>query len=539
MKSISGYIYDSSSQSFFEGEMFYGKRIIRFEKKEVVQKQYIIPGFVDSHIHIESSLLTPLEYSKVAITHGFIGALADAHEIANVCGVEGLNFMLQNAAKTPMKIFFGVPSCVPATIFESSGAIIDADKVFELFQTKMYTHLGEMMNYPGVIAGDEEVFSKIKCALGLGHRIDGHAPMLSGVELRKYIDAGITSDHEATSLQEAKEKIKLGMKIMIRCGSATCSLMELYPLINSYPKMTMICSDDCHPYDLERGYLKRYLNRAIENDVLIQNLIDVASVNPIDHFALPIGLLKIGDPADYIVVDDLENFNVKTTVINGTTVFDGTTVFVSNIEDKKVNNFYINDISINDLSVEKTNSFFRVIKINENSLITDEIVASSEKYKNKIHSDVEDDIIKVIVLNRYREGKPTIGFVKGFNIRRGAFGSSIAHDSHNIIVAGVNDEDILSVVKLIQENRGGVVFSNAENNIVLPLPIAGLMSSENCNFASLRYQKIIDQIRNEGCTLKDPVMALSFLALLVIPDLKISDLGLFSVSKFNFVALQS
>lgn len=539
MKKISGNIYDFLSGNFKKGTMYFDDKILKIEEDfSIEDNQYIIPGLIDSHIHIESSMLTPLEYSKVALRHGVIGAITDPHEIANVCGIEGIDFMIRSSNLSPMKIFTGAPSCVPATPFETSGGIIDSNDIKVLFEEHKCSHLSEMMNFPGVLNNDPDVIKKIKIATNFNKNIDGHAPLIFGEKLFKYISAGITTDHESISLDEAKEKISRGMKIMIRESTAAHGFDIMHELISSDFDSTFFCTDDCHPYDLENHYIDDLFRRSIKQGHSVENIIKVASINAIFHYNLDIGLLRENDYADFIVVNNFDDFSIRKVIINGIEVFDGKELKFNTTDKTKINKFYTNNISISDLRVPKIGNFINVIQAFDNSLIT-------RNFRFKINSDndyiepyIDEDILKIVVVNRYTKAKPSIGFINGFKIKEGAMGSTIAHDSHNIIVVGTSDIFISKVIDILQNSMGGIAYANSNSSELLKLPIGGLMSVESADYVIDKYSILNDHITQMGCKMKSPFITLSFMSLLVIPELKIGDRGLFDVNKFEFINLQ-
>jgi len=538
MKELIGNIYDYKSGRFFGGQMFFEEKILRIEPRTNASDIFILPGFIDAHIHIESTMLSPVEYSVHALKNGVIGAVADPHEIANVCGVQGLNFMLAEAEKTPMKIVYGIPSCVPATPFETSGAVIDAQTIDELFQTGNYSHLSEMMNFPGVVSGDPGVHAKIQVARKFNKRIDGHAPLLSGEMLRNYYNCGIDSDHECVSYEEALEKAKLGMKIMLRSSSIAKDYLKMIQLIDEFEDQVLFCTDDFHPNDLKKGYINLLAVEALKYGFSLQKVVKACSLNSIDHYGLPIGKLQIGDFADFIVVKDLKSLSVLYTFIDGVKVWDGKRVFLNNLERESINQFYNNYISVEDIIISRTGRKLNVIEVLPNSLLTNHLIIDIDENQNTIECDQENDLLKIVVINRYCKAKPSVGFIRGFNLKNCAFGSTIAHDSHNIIVVGTHDEFIIKAIETIKSFFGGLAF--VSSNVVhgLPLPIAGLMSQGSCKEVVDKYNLIVSDLINHGCKLDSHYMALGFMSLLVIPKLKIGDMGLFSVDEFKFIPLQ-
>lgn len=537
---ISGNIVDVVERNIFPGTIFIENGVIINVRKDKEPKssQYILPGFIDAHIHIESSLLSPAEFAKTAVKFGTVATISDPHEIANVCGIEGIKFMMESGKQTPFKFFFGAPSCVPATPFETSGAKITAKEIDLLFNYFNLPYLSEMMNFPGVILEDPEVIAKIDVAKKYNVPIDGHCPGLSGEKLEKYISFGITTDHEATSFAEAEEKINKGMKILIREGSSAKNFDELLPLLSKYPASVMFCSDDLHPFDLVNGHINLLVKRAIERGHDFFDTLRAVTLNPTLHYNLPVGLLRVGDDADLVVVDNLVNFNIIETYIRGDLVYkDGVTLFKVNHTDE-VNNFKTNFKSKEDFEIKfDGNSKIRVIEAIDGSLLTNQIVADAKIEDGFVVPDVEMDILKIAVVNRYYDTKPSVGFIKNFGLKNGAIATSIAHDSHNIIAIGVTDEFIVQAVNLVIENRGGIAFVDSNNADILPLPIAGLMTNEDVSDVSQKYLEIENKVKSAGCKLTSPLMTISFMSLLVIPSLKIGDQGLFDVNSFSFVNL--
>jgi adenine deaminase len=539
MKQISGNIFNISTGIFIKGTLYFNDKIIKIEENLSIQEdQFIIPGLIDSHIHIESSMLTPLEYSKVALRHGVIGAITDPHEIANVCGIDGVDFMIKNSNKTPMKIYTGAPSCVPATPFETSGATIESNDIKILFKEFKCSHLSEMMNFAGVLNGQEEVLNKIKIAQSYNKVIDGHAPLLKGKQLEKYISTGISTEHESISLIEAKEKISKGMKVFIRESTATHGFEKMHELISDHADSTMFCTDDCHPYDLENHYIDELFKRSLKKGHSIENIIKVSSINAIKHYNLDIGILRINDNADFIVINNFDEFSVRNVFIEGEEVFNGEKLSFDTVDDNSINKFFINKVGLNDIKVRKISNSINVIEAFEDSLITKKITYIEEKNSDYWEPSIENDILKIVIVNRYTKGTPSVGFIKGFNIKEGAIGSSIAHDSHNLIVIGTNDFHICKVIDLLQESLGGIAYSNSNSYELLPLQIAGLMSVNSAEVINAKYSLFNNIICQMGCLMKNPYITLSFMSLLVIPEIKIGDKGLFDVNKFKFIDIQ-
>jgi len=521
----------------------YPARVTIIEKKiQIIERLnkpadgFLIPGLIDSHIHIESSMVTPSSFAEQAVSRGTTSVVSDPHEIANVLGIDGVSFMMKNAEKVPLKFWFGAPSCVPATKFESTGGIIDQSDIEELLSNEKIKFLAEMMNFPGVINDDTEVHNKLRAALKAGKPIDGHAPGLTGNDLKKYVESGITTDHECTSLREALEKIELGMKILIREGSAARNLSELKSLISTHPDMVMLCSDDLHPETLMGGHIDRLIIELLKEGFDLFKVIRSCTLNPVKHYSLDAGLLRAGDPADFVVLSNYQNMDILETWIDGEKVFEkGRTLFTyssSNV----VNNFKSSAITEDQLKVKNEGNRIRVIGVSDGSLLTKELIFNSGK-EEFVESDNLNDILKIVVKDRYNDAPPAIAFVKGFGLKTGAFASSVAHDSHNIICVGTNDKDIVSAINGIVGTKGGLSVSDNNSVDLLPLPFAGLMSDMPVKNVAAEYERLTSKVRSMGSNLLAPFMTLSFMALLVIPQLKLSDKGLFDSGKFNFVPL--
>lgn len=541
MKEVQGNIIDLINKKiFFASIKFEGDRIIKIEELGVENKKhcYILPGLIDSHIHIESSMLIPSEFARLAVIHGTVATVSDPHEIANVLGIEGVKFMLENAGKVPFKFYFGAPSCVPATDFETSGAKITLEDIKALFENNQIKYLSEMMNFPGVIFNDSAVMEKIELAKKYGKLIDGHAPGLMGEQLKTYISAGITTDHECFMLEEALEKISLGMKILIREGSAANNFNELKSLITTHNKMVMLCSDDKHPDDLALGHINEVIKRGIKDKIDIFQLLRAACLNPVEHYKLEVGLLREGDFADFIVVDNLQDFNIKQTYINGKLVAENGKSLLKKVKSFFINKFNTDFKEVKDFEIKSDADVdVKVIEAMDGQLIT-----KVQKYKLKningvLRSDIDNDILKITVVNRYINSKPSVAFIKNFGLKKGAIASSIAHDSHNIIAVGTTDEELCEAVNSLIETKGGITVVFDGNKKILPLPIAGIMTDEDGYEVAEKYSDINKIVKSLGCNFHSPFMTLSFMALLVIPELKLSDKGLFDGTKFEFTNL--
>ena len=541
IQSITGNIVDVLNNSIFYGTINIDNgRIVSVEKKTSSIKDgehFILPGFVDAHIHIESSMLIPYEFSRIALAHGTVATVSDPHEIANVMGVEGVRYMIRNAEHSPLKFYFGAPSCVPATSFETAGAEITADDIEALFLEHDLKYLAEMMNYPGVLVRSDLVMDKINVAKKFNKVVDGHAPGLRGDDAANYIAAGISTDHECFTKDEALDKLKHGMKILIREGSAAKNFDALVTLIDEFPNDVMLCSDDKHPDDLEIGHINDLVKRAFKLGLNKMNVLRCACVNPVLHYDLETGLLQPGDEADFIVVDNLEKVTVLKTVIDGNVVAENGTVYLPEKTFVAINNFSSNKKLPGDFRVEARTKKKRVIVALDGQLITEEVFAEPKLEDGWAVSDIEQDILKIVLVNRYTNEIPIIGFIKNFGLRTGAIASSVAHDSHNIIAVGVSDAEICEAVNLVIHHKGGLSVVAKDDQKVLPLPVAGLMSTDSWQKVSADYAALDKMAKELGSKLRAPFMTLSFMALLVIPKFKISDKGLFDVSAFGFTEL--
>ncbi|QBG48898.1 adenine deaminase [Verrucomicrobia bacterium S94] len=512
-------------------------RIHSIIRDDRVAGPFIMPGFIDAHVHIESSLMIPSQFARVAVKHGTVAVVADPHEVANVAGEAGVRFMVRNAESVPLYFFFGVPSCVPASPLEKSGAVLSAADVERLLAEEDFHFLAEMMNFPGVVGGDDEVHAKLRVARAAGKPIDGHAPGLEGEDLRKYVQSGISTDHECTTLEEALAKIESGQKIQIREGSAARNFDSLAALIPQYPESVMICTDDCHPDDLERRHMNKIVSRAVARGYDLFDVLTVATANPVPHYGLPVGQLNEGDPADFIVVDDVVDFNVLETYINGVKVFDQNGVL---FEPGKMipPQFTFRDAvpDTDSIKVTASSETMNVIKAVPGELLTGwktvPVVPGAE-----IVSDTEKDLLKIVVLDRYENTPPAIGFITGFGLKSGALAASIAHDSHHLLAIGGDDQSIVNALSWIVEHKGGLCYASESDVTGITLPFYGLMSDRPGEEISRLYQELNAEVVHAGCTIGAPFMTASFMALTVIPALKINHNGLFDVAQFRNIPL--
>lgn len=511
--------------------------IQKITKQQYNSGPYIIPGFIDSHVHIESSMLVPSEFARLAVCHGTVATVSDPHEIANVLGVEGVEFMIKNSKQVNFKCFFGAPSCVPATSFETSGAEITSDDIDYLLSNPEVHYLAEMMNWPAVLNGDVQVLEKIRLAAIHKKPVDGHAPGVIGEAARNYINSGISTDHECCKLEEALEKLSFGMKILIREGSAARNFEALIPLLPEYADKIMFCSDDLHPDSLVKGHINLLVQRAVAYGIDPLIALRVASRNPVDHYKLDVGLLREGDPADFLLVDNLSDFKILKVYINGQLVAENGKTLIKRTTTTLPNNFNTNPKLPSDFQLKATGSNIRVISAQDGQLITTEKLLPAKVDRGMVVSDTERDILKLVVVNRYRETQPQVAFVQNFGLKQGAIASSVAHDSHNIIAVGVDDQSLSVAVNQVIRHKGGVVAVSTSGKEVVPLPVAGLMSDQEGYRLAEMYTAADTLAKAMGSKLKSPFMTLSFMALLVIPDLKLSDKGLFSGTSFNFVPL--
>lgn len=557
IKNISGHVVDVINQQIVDATVsLKDGHIVSIESLPGLPTNapYIMPGFVDAHIHIESTLMLPENFAALAVQQGTVAVVADPHEIANVLGIPGIDYMIENGHKVRFYFNFGAPSCVPSTSFETSGATLGAKEVTQLLQRNDIYGLAEVMNVPGVLNGDPELKAKLNAAILAKKPIDGHAPAVHGAQAQQYIEAGITTDHECTSLEEAVERSAMGMKILIREGSAACNFDTLSPMLANYPTMIMFCSDDKYADELEQGYINHLVRRAVKNGLPFWNVLRAACVNPVEHYHLKNGLLRKGDSADFIIVDNLKQFSILATYIEGEKVFDQQhgvlpalrlkTTPIKTTPTAYPNNFNAQPLTPADLRVsdhyDPHNGKLRDIKVMEvsdGSLYTRCMRITPHSDNNQIKTDPENDILKLVVYNRYRAAAPQMAFIKGFGIQHGAIASTIAHDSHNIIAVGCTDEALQKVINHLVKTHGGIAVYNDKQIFDLPLPVAGLMSPLPGKEVAAKHRQLKKQVAAMGCAFAAPFMALSFMALPVIPELKLTDKGLFDVTRFSFTQL--
>ncbi|MCZ2223605.1 MAG: adenine deaminase [Chitinophagales bacterium] len=546
---IQGNIVDVVHQQIFAGEINVvdGKIQSIRPKPELKVANYILPGFIDSHVHVESSMLVPSEFARLAVVHGTVGTISDPHEIANVCGMKGVEFMIENGKKVNFKFYFGAPSCVPATTFETAGAVLDSNDVKKLLAKDEIVYLSEMMNFPGVLFKDEEVMKKLQAAIDAGKPIDGHAPGLRGEKAKQYIQASgnngviISTDHECFTKEEALDKLKYGMKILIREGSAAKNFEALIDLLNDYEDRIMFCSDDKHPDSLAIGHINQLCARAVAKGINIFKVLKAACLNPVAHYNMNVGLLQVGDNADFVVAEDLKNFKILQTYINGIKVAENGKTFIQSVPVQPINQFNCNNISTEQLKIKvgeypTVDNKIYVIEALDGQLITNKLLLQGKQQNNEWISDVENDILKMVVVNRYSNAPIAKCFIKNFALKHGALASSVAHDSHNIVAVGCDDESLAKAINLVIKEKGGVSAVSNNKEMIVGLPVAGLMSADDGYKVSEAYTNIDIMTKKDlGSTLGAPFMTLSFMALLVIPYLKLSDKGLFDGEKFEFV----
>ncbi len=537
---LSGQVVDIVGRRIFPGIV-----LVRDGKVSIIQSddvpadRYIIPGFIDAHIHIESSMLIPSEFARLAVVHGTVATVSDPHEIANVMGIEGVKYMIDNGSKVPFKFYFGAPSCVPATPFETAGASLGPEEIGELLAMDEVKYLSEMMNFPGVLGHDKDVERKLAVAREYGKPVDGHAPGLKGDQAAAYIRAGISTDHECFSLEEALDKACNGMYIQIREGSAAKNFDDLIPVMKKYPERVMFCSDDRHPNDLAEGHINDHVKRAVAAGHDPIDVLRACTLHPVRHYKLNVGLLQENDPADFIVVDNLKDFNVLATYIDGIAVAEEGKSLIPSVRQAPINKFNARVINDEDISVYASGNTLSVIRALDGQLITEKTSSLVMDVGERLVSNTNMDILKLVVYNRYEKARPAVAFINQFGLRRGAIASTVAHDSHNIIAVGVNDSEIVKAINLLVKTKGGVSLVDGKNEMLLPLPVAGLMSNRDAYEVAQQYDALDKAAKGLGSNLRAPYMTLSFMALLVIPSIKLSDKGLFDGTKFEFIPLTS
>lgn len=538
MQRVEGQIVDVVQGKIFPGAVLFDQgKIIEIQPLSTAPQRWVMPGLIDAHVHIESSMLVPSEFARVAVRQGTVGTVSDPHEIGNVLGVDGVLYMIENGKQVPFYFHFGAPSCVPATKFETAGAEIGVAEVKRLLEMPEVLYLSEMMNYPGVIHADPEVMAKIRCAHELGKRVDGHAPGVRGKDLDAYLAAGISTDHECFTYEEGKEKLEKGMQVLIREGSAARNFAALIPLLAEYPERIMFCTDDM-PDGLEEGHINLLVARAIREGHDPISAIRAATFNPVKHYGLKTGLLQVGDPATFIVVKDLQSFEVLQTYIKGQKVAENGVCLFEGPSVKCVNRFDRKPIQIADLQIEASGNLINVIEAIDGELITRHVSYPAQVENGFVVSDPSRDLLKMVVVNRYREAPVAVGFIKNFGLKKGALAASVAHDSHNVIAVGATDEELLLAVNSLIAAKGGLAVVDGKQVDLLQLPVAGLMSDRPSAEVSQLNRKLQKKAKELGCHLQAPFVTLSFMALLVIPDLKLSDLGLFDGRNFAFQELQ-
>ena len=544
--SVKGNLVDVWKQEIYSAEVIVAdKKIVAINpiaNADSNSLPFILPGFIDSHVHVESSMLIPSEFARLAVVHGTVGTISDPHEIANVNGMEGVEFMIENGKHVNFKFNFGAPSCVPATIFETAGATVDSADIENLMSRPEIIYLSEMMNFPGVLFKDEEVLKKIAIAHKYNKPVDGHAPGLRGEQAKQYIDAGISTDHECFTAEEALDKLQFGMKILIREGSAAKNFEALIGLLDEHYKMMMFCSDDKHPDSLAIGHINQLCARAVAKGIDIFKIIQVACVNPVLHYKMKVGLLRVSDDADFVLAKDLIDFNIVQTYINGELMAENGKSYIQSVKTEPINNFSCNPVVESDLKIltseypKNVEGLYPVMEALDGQLITNKLYCALSVKDNELISDTTNDYLKMIVVNRYHPAPVAKCFIKNFGLIKGALASSVAHDSHNIVAVGVDDKSLAEAINLVIKERGGVSAVSTDKQMVLGLPVAGLMSAEDGYKVAADYTAIDKMTKEDlGSKLGSPFMTLSFMALLVIPHLKLSDKGLFDGDTFQFV----
>lgn len=538
---ISGNIIAIETREIYSGIIHVAEgKITRIERigEATARGPWLMPGFVDAHVHVESSMLIPSEFARMAVVHGTVATVSDPHEIANVLGMEGVRYMIENGKQVPFKFYFGAPSCVPATTFETAGATLTAAEVEELLRMPEITYLSEMMNYPGVLYDDPVVMAKIAAAKLLGKPIDGHAPGLRGDAAKRYISAGISTDHECFTYEEGLEKLQLGMKVIIREGSAAKNFEALIALLPQFPDRIFFCSDDKHPDDLIAGHINALAARALKKGCDLFDVLRVACINPVQHYGLSVGQLRVGDPADFIELEDLETFRVHATYINGQKVAENGQTLIERVEAPVINHFQTDPKNPEDFQIAAKTANIRFIEALDGEIVTRSGIAPVKQQDGWAVANPGEDLLKITVVNRYQNAPPAVAFIRGFGLRHGAIASCVGHDSHNIIAVGTNDDALCRAVNAIIEHKGGISATDGATVHVLPLPVAGIMTNADGYEVARQYAEIDSWVKTTlECRLGAPFMTLSFMALLVIPELKLSDLGLFDGGKFAFAEL--
>ncbi|AGA78262.1 adenine deaminase [Echinicola vietnamensis] len=511
-------------------------KITSVEPTESAPELYLMPGFIDAHVHVESSMLIPSEFARLAVVHGTVATVSDPHEIANVCGKKGVEYMIENGKRVNFNFYFGAPSCVPATPFETAGGEITAQDIDELLDRKEVRYLAEMMNWPGVINRDPAVMDKIALAAKHGKPVDGHAPGLKGLDAQNYISAGISTDHECFTEEEALAKLQHGMKIIVREGSAAKNFEALIDLIDDHAEHMMFCSDDKHPDNLVIGHINQLAARAVAKGKGLFKVLQAACLNPIAHYGMDVGQLRPGDPADFIICKDLKDFQVTATYIKGQKVAENGRSLLPSVASSPINNFSTSAKHPDDFKLPAPTSRAKVIEAFDGQLITRECIEDIQVLEGYAEANVAKDVLKFAVVNRYQDTVPSIAFIKNVGLKEGAIASSVGHDSHNILAVGVDNASITKAVNMIIKEKGGISAVSASKELILPLPIAGIMSAMDGYEVAKLYTQIDLLAKKMGSKLDAPYMTLSFMALLVIPALKLSDKGLFDGTSFQFTS---
>ncbi|HEX5278222.1 MAG TPA: adenine deaminase [Fluviicoccus sp.] len=501
------------------------------------EQPYLTPGFIDAHIHLESSLLPPAEFARLAVRHGTVATVSDPHEIANILGNDGVLWMLENVRQTPFHVLLGAPSCVPATPFETAGAVLEAHEVEALLDTPGVGYLSEVMNFPGVLAAEPHLMAKIAAARSRHRPVDGHAPGLTGADAARYAAAGIGTDHECATLAEAEEKLANGMMILIREGSAARNFEALHPLISRYPGRVMLCSDDRHPDDLSRGHINALAKRAVAHGHDVFDVLLAACLAPRRFYPLNIGEMRVGDAMNAALVENLQDFTVVSTWLDGVLAAENHETRLHPYPCRPVNRFAAQPVTPEQLVIpagqDSGTVTCRVIGAEDGQLLTQSLQLTLDVRDGAVVPDVENDVLLLAVINRYHPAPPALALIRGFGLKSGALASSVAHDSHNIVAVGCNALELAQAVNAVIGAGGGLALTHHGNTDLLALPLAGLMSDGDGDAVAAHYSALTHSARTRlGCGLRAPFMTLSFMALLVIPELKLSDKGLFDGRKF-------
>jgi adenine deaminase len=522
---IHGKLVDIHKRKIFPATVTVEKGVITaIERNSHRGELFILPGFVDAHIHIESSLLPPSEFARLAVRHGTVATVSDPHEIGNICGISGVEWMLDNALEVPFKFSFAAPSSLPAK------------EVQELLIRPDVALLGQIDKGWKVLEKDPELMEKIAYAQRVRKPIDGYAPRLFGEDVKGYLAAGITTDSSCTTLSEAREKRTLGLKILVVEGSASKNFETLLPLLGQDPEGCMLCSDHLHAKDLLRGHMNLIIKRALEKGFDLFEILRIATKNPIEHYKLDVGMLRVGDPADLILVEDLTSLRVLETYIDGACVFKEETL-MPKIEVTKINRFNARMTKPEDFAIQPQEGELNVIELADNQMLTKCSSFIPKIEGGLVTTDVARDLLKIALVNRYNKAPPVVGFLHGFGLKRGAIATTISHDEHHILAVGTTDEDLASAINVLIAEKGGIALAHQGKIDLLPLPIAGLMSALEAQEVATHYENLQEGAKALGCPLKAPFMTLSFLTHQSLPSLRMSPEGLYDVRSTSNISL--